>query len=143
MGDYDDLYVAHYGHPSLPGAKHWAIVVMTKPQQLTGVSYQISGSAYTYSVKEPEDVSLLHSNTYLGRVKVGMIPKGWQYATGDRTLHAILTRTQVVRGNLQWHCQHWVVAALARLRKAGYAVDDLSLQDLQQRLHTVRREDQS
>ncbi|KAF8889298.1 hypothetical protein BD779DRAFT_1439358 [Infundibulicybe gibba] len=140
MNESYEIYVAHYGHPCLPGAKHWAIVVMIEPHQYRGVAYQISGSTKTYAVKEPEKIKVDGSRTYLGRVKVGRVQKEWVAGTGRNSLPTILQETPVVTGNLGWNCQNWVIAGLQRLREAGHDIKQFSLQDLQVALSTAQRD---
>ncbi|KAF8889275.1 hypothetical protein BD779DRAFT_1385310, partial [Infundibulicybe gibba] len=117
-----EVYVAHYGHPRLLGAKHWAIIVATTPGGSHSIAYQVTGSTTTYTIKEPERIDVLYSQTYLGRVKVGYAHKGWHSETHNTSLEKILRNTPVVHGDLGWNCQNWVVAGLCRLREAGYDI---------------------
>jgi len=133
------VVVAQYGHVRLPGAKHWAIVVITDSSKLKGVAFQITGSTNTYEVKQPEEVKLLHSNTYMGSVRVGTVHK--DYAFGAEGLATIVQHTPVVRGNLNWNCQNWVVAALKHLKDAQYSISEASVEELQAQFTQVQRED--
>lgn len=136
-----NVVVAQYGHVCLPGAKHWAIVVVTDSSKLKGVAFQITGSTNTYEVKQPEEVDLLHLNTYMGSIKVGTVHRDYAFGTEGTALGTIVQRTPVVRGNLNWNCQNWVVAALKRLKDAWYHITEVSVEDLQGRFTRVQRED--
>jgi hypothetical protein len=142
MSQYYDVLVAHYGHPRLPGAKHWSIVVLTDPGRLTGQAYQIDGSTTTYAVKQPQEVRLLDSNTYMGSVKVGSIHRDWAFGLEPKSLRSIVMGTPVVRGNIGWNCQNWVMSALEGLRNAQHGIDQVTLKDLCGTLAQRKREDQ-
>lgn len=45
-----DVAVAQYGVEQLPGAKHWALIVITDPENETAIAYQVTGSTNTYEV---------------------------------------------------------------------------------------------
>lgn len=135
------IVVAQYGHLRLPGAKHWAIVVITDSSKLKGVAFQITGSTNTYEVKQPEEVELLHSNTYMGSVSVGTVHRDYAFGAEGTALATIVQRTPVVRGNLNWNCQNWVVAALKRLKDAQYDISEVSVEELQTQFTQVQREE--
>ncbi|KAF8889297.1 hypothetical protein BD779DRAFT_1785431 [Infundibulicybe gibba] len=136
-----DVYVAHFGHPQLLGAKHWAIVVMTEPKILHGVAYQVTGSTLTYSVKQPESIKLLETQEYLGRVLVGKVHQDWVSGPESTSLSTILQDTPVDKGNLRWNCQNWVVDGLQRLRDADHPITGYSLEELQLALSAVHQKD--
>jgi len=87
-----------------------------------------------------EEVDLLHSNTYMGSVKVGTVHKDRTFRADDIALATIVQRTPVVRGNLNWNCQNWVVAALERLKDAGHGISEVSAEELQGKLVQVQRD---
>jgi hypothetical protein len=142
MSQYYDVMVAHYGHPRLPGAKHWAIIVVTDPGKRKGWAYQIEGSTNTYSVKQPEEINLLSSNAYMGSVRVGCIHKDWAFGPEPTSLNSILMGIPTLRGSTGWNCQNWVVSGLGKLRDAQHSIDQVTLQDLQSALAQAKREDQ-
>jgi hypothetical protein len=131
------VVVAQYGHVRLAGAKHWSIVILTDPGSASGVAYQITGSTTTYEVKEPEEVRLLQSKSFMGCVEVGSMKKGHAFGTERTSAESIIRETEVVKGNIRWNCQNWVVAALRRLRDAQYDISDVSLEGLQDQLAQV------
>jgi hypothetical protein len=141
MSQYLNVVVAQYGHVRLPGAKHWAIVVITDSTKLKGTAFQLTGSTTTYQAKQPEEVELLHSQSYMGSVKVGMVHRDRAFGVDGTALGTIIQATEVVRGSLQWNCQNWVVAALKRLRDAQYDISELSVEVLQGKFTQVQRED--
>ncbi|TFK56186.1 hypothetical protein OE88DRAFT_1652821 [Heliocybe sulcata] len=118
------LYVAHYGHPLLKGAKHWALLLPTTNQSY--VAYQISGSTDTYEVKPPEDVRPAEDSTYLGKVEVGHVEND-QREKLEKAVQAIA----VTRGDLSWNCQNWIIEVLGKLKAEGFAVTNYSLRELQ------------
>jgi len=136
-----NVVVAQYGHVRLPGAKHWAIVVITDSSKWKGVAFQIAGSTNTYEVKQPEEVELLYSNTYMGSVNVGTVHRDYAFGAEGTALGTIVQRTPVVRGNLNWDCQNWVVAAPKRLKDAQYGMSEVSVEGLQAQFTQVQRED--
>jgi hypothetical protein len=140
MCQYYDVLVAQYGHPNLQGAKHWAIIVVTDPQELTGWAYQIEGSTQTYKVKAPQEVRVLDSDTYMGSVKVGCIDTGLTFGSDPRSLHTILMNNPVVKGDLQWNCQNWVVGGLERLKGAQHDINQVTVQGLQNALADAKRD---
>jgi hypothetical protein len=129
--------VAQYSHVHLPGAKHWVIVIITDCSKLKGVAFQITGSTNTYKVKQPEEVELLHLNNYMGSVSVGTVHS--DYAFGAEG--TIVQHTPVVRGNLNWNCRNWVVAALKCLKDAQYGISEVSVEELQAQFTQVQREE--
>ena len=100
--------VAQYGHAKLPGAKHWAIVVITNRENMKGIAFQVTRSTNTYEVKQPEEVELLYSTVtaYMGNIKVGTVYRDYAFGEENTALLAIIQHTPVVRGNRNWNCQH-------------------------------------
>ncbi|KAF8220687.1 hypothetical protein L208DRAFT_1332454, partial [Tricholoma matsutake] len=130
--------IAQYGHEKLPGVKHWAIVVVTNQNILKGIAFQVTGLASTYEVKQPKEVELLGSTTYMGNIKVGTVDSGSE----SMALLTIIQHTPVVRGDLGWNCQDWVVAALKHLKDAQHNISvELSIEQLQAQFSEVQRED--
>jgi hypothetical protein len=137
-----DVVVAQYGHAKLPGAKHWAIVVITDRGKLEGVAFQLTGSTNTYEIKQPQEIELLCSTTYMGSIKVGTVHGDYAFGAESTALRTIIQHTPVVRGDLNWNCQNWVVAALKRLKDAGHSIlVEISIGGLQAQLSQVQRED--
>lgn len=137
------IYVAHFGHPLLKGAKHWAIILIpsTSSDLVAGTAYQISGGTETYELKTPEYVDLLGTPEYMGRINIGTIT-----AEDGGRLREVLDATPVRRGFLDWNCQNWVVEGLKRLADGGILhVDEaglvLTLGALRERLEGAKRED--
>jgi hypothetical protein len=102
------LSVAHFGHPLLKGAKHWALILF-KPDHST-IAYQTTGSTDTYEYKEPEEIQIAESQTYMGKVDVGTVDV-------EKLEHfeEVLRDVPITRGDLYWNCQNWVVQALRAL----------------------------
>ncbi|KAF9052470.1 hypothetical protein BDZ89DRAFT_1056820 [Hymenopellis radicata] len=141
MSAYYDIFVAHFGHPLLRGAKHWAIVVMPDLAKLAGTAYQISGGTETYEIKMPEHTDLIETPTYMGRAYVGRVDRN-KIEGCENSLRSILDNTPVTLGDLNWNCQNWVVEGLQRMRGAGHSnVEDVSLEGLRGQLDKARRED--
>ncbi|PFH52588.1 hypothetical protein AMATHDRAFT_139864, partial [Amanita thiersii Skay4041] len=136
-----ELCLAHYGHVQLPGAKHWALILLTEPKCLKGIAYQVSGSTTTYAVKKPEEVFLLSAQTYMGRVRVGSVTKSRAFGDGPDTFHSTVMSTPCVRDRKDWHCQHWVVQVIMRLYNARFNVQPRSIDQLLFDLGRARRED--
>jgi hypothetical protein len=137
-----DVVVAQYGHAKLPGAKHWAIVVITNRGKLKGVAYQLTGSTETYEIKQPEEIWLLGSRTYMGNIKVGTVYGDYAFGVESAALCTIIQHTPLVRGDLNWNCQNWVVAALKRLKDAQHNISgEISIRELQAQFAEVQRED--
>jgi len=126
--------VAQYGHPLLKGAKHWSLLLL-KPGGYA-VAYQLSGSTDTYAFKDPEEIQIRKSQTYMGRVDIGNVD-----ATKLGRVDKVLRSVPITRGNLQWNCQNWVIQALYALQNDGFAVDALTLEDLQAKLQLVKRDE--
>jgi|ERR1700722_15347614 len=127
------LSVAHYGHPLLKGAKHWSFLLQTYEGR--AVAYQITGSTNTYEFKEPEEIEILKSQTYLGRVQVGAIDTAKQ-----GRLLAVLKNVPIQRGDLQWNCQNWIVESLKALQEDGFDVIALTHEDLGMKLQAAQRD---
>jgi len=72
---------------------------------------------------------------------VGSIHKDWAFAREPQSLHSILMGTPVVRGEIGWNCQNWVISGLQNLRTARHSVKDITLQELQNALAQAKRED--
>lgn len=125
-----NLYVAHYGHPLLKGAKHWSFLLFKSPEEVSSdghdaTAYQITGSTNTYQVKPPEEVYSSLSRSYLGKVCVGNVTISQRLAFEE-----VVLNIPVVTGNLGWNCQNWVIAALAELKQKEYDVRDFTHDEL-------------
>ena len=106
------------------------------------MAYQIEGSTSTYDVKQPQEIDVQASNTYMGSVEVGHIRKDTAFGSEPDSPHNILMETPVVRGDPGWNCQDWVISALGRLRKARHSIHGVTLQGLQNQLAQASTEDQ-
>lgn len=126
------LFVAHYGHPMLRGAKHWAILREIDDDR--SVAYQITGSTTTYAIKAPEVIIAMRSMTYLGKVVVGLVEES-QFALVEEVLQGV----PVTQGDLQWNCQNWVVQALGELKAQGVNVEAPTQVDLTTKLQGASR----
>ncbi|KAG2008337.1 hypothetical protein CC2G_013777 [Coprinopsis cinerea AmutBmut pab1-1] len=112
------VVVAQYGHPKLPGNKHWALILMDANDKMSpGVVYEVTGSTDSYTLKKPETVTPGKASSFMGMIAVGMVP-----VHQIDNIDNILRNTPVKTGDKTWHCQHWVMAALYNLRAAGFAV---------------------
>ncbi|KAF8572571.1 hypothetical protein K439DRAFT_1513645 [Ramaria rubella] len=120
-----NVSIAQYGHVLLKGARHWAILVHTNPSEDEAIAYQIEGQTTDYSFKEPEVIVVSRSKTYLGNVLVGTIDE-----SGAETFETTLKNVPIIRGDKGWHCQHWIVSALSRLKDAGFNINDYSHEQL-------------
>ncbi|KAG2008238.1 hypothetical protein CC2G_013693 [Coprinopsis cinerea AmutBmut pab1-1] len=120
------LVVAQYGHPKLPGSKHWALLIMNINDKMTpGTAYEITGSTTTYTLKTPEVVTPGKASSFMGMIPVGTIPE-IQLKYAD----TILRNTAVRTGDKTWHCQHWVMDALDNLRRAGLPISTVTHESL-------------
>ncbi|KAI0940905.1 hypothetical protein AcV7_003153 [Taiwanofungus camphoratus] len=126
------LSVAHFGHPLLKGAKHWSLLLLNSDG--CAVAYQVTGSTDTYEFKEPEDIEYKKDQTYMGKVDVGHVDMMKQ-----AEMLEVLRKVRITRGDLNWNCQNWVVAALKELSEGGFAVDTLTLDQLAARLSKAER----
>ncbi|KAI0923472.1 hypothetical protein AcV5_009010 [Taiwanofungus camphoratus] len=126
------LSVAHFGHPLLKGAKHWSLLLLNSDGR--AVAYQVTGSTDTYEFKEPEDIEYKKDQTYMGKVDVGHVDMMKQ-----AEMLEVLRKVRITRGDLNWNCQNWVVAALKELSEGGFAVDTLTLDQLAARLSKAER----
>ncbi len=119
------LFVAHYGHPQLKGAKHWAILLPKRDGVDVAIAYQVTGSTTTYEVKAPEDAREGIRNC-MGTVEVGRIEESQR-----EEFERVVLSVPVSRGSTTWNCQNWVVDALATLKANGFAVKAYTLPELQ------------
>ncbi|KZT27045.1 hypothetical protein NEOLEDRAFT_1061803 [Neolentinus lepideus HHB14362 ss-1] len=119
------IYVAHYGHPLLKGAKHWALLI-PEANNRDYTAYQVTGSTDTYEVKPPELVRPEISKSYMGKVEVGEINANQQEQFATVTLNV-----PIVRGNTHWNCQNWVIEVLKTMKENGFQVTAYSLEELQ------------
>jgi len=80
--------------------------------------------------------------TYMGNIKVGTVHRDFAFGAESTTLCTIIQHTPVVRGNLNWNCQNWVVAALKRLKDAQHDISavEISIGELQAQFAQVQRE---
>lgn len=127
------LSVAHYGHPLLKGARHWSLLLHLG--EGCAIAYQLTGSTDVYEFKQPEEGEFMESQTYMGRVAVGSIDLARQ-----EDLLKVLGNVPITRGDLQWNCQNWVVAALEALRNNGFNVDVHTRDDLAAKLEQAKRD---
>lgn len=67
------LCIAHFGHPQLKGAWHWALVLLDNAEGLKGVAYQISGSTTNYQLMDPQVIDLAEESAYQGKQEVGRL----------------------------------------------------------------------
>lgn len=128
------LSVAQYGHPLLKGAKHWSFLLHKSGGY--AIAYQVTGSTDTYTYKDPEEVQIKKSQTYMGRVDVGNVE-----TTGIGRVEEVFKNVPITRGDLQWNCQNWVIQALKALRDDGFAVDALTLEELKGKLQLAKRDE--
>ncbi|KAH9838530.1 uncharacterized protein C8Q71DRAFT_534619 [Rhodofomes roseus] len=128
MSQARSLYVAHYGHPLLKGAKHWSFLLY-KPGDQHAKAYQLTGSTTTYEVKQPEEVTPAKSSSFMGQVPVGHIAESHVAAFEQMVLGLPITR-----GNTAWNCQNWIIGALAALKANGFNVTAYGLEDLRKLL---------
>lgn len=129
-----NLAVGQYGHPMLPGAKHWSFLLRT--DQKTTVAYQITGSTTKYEIKAPEVVVPKKSTTFMGAVQVGQIEPDQVNQFWET-----LKNVPVTHGNRNWNCQNWIIEALAALAANGFAVDVLTKEALADKLAKLSEED--
>jgi hypothetical protein len=47
-----EVAVAQYGVEQLPGAKHWALIILTDPVKQVAKAFQVTGSTMTYEVRQ-------------------------------------------------------------------------------------------
>lgn len=109
------LHVGQYGHTMLKGVRHWAFLLMTS--NLEARLFQITGSTTTYEWSPPKDVQPGKSQSFLGSTKVGLIE-----ASRYDEFVQILESVPIVRNDLGWNCQNWIVNAMAKLEQHGFQV---------------------
>ncbi|TFK73401.1 hypothetical protein BDN72DRAFT_834809 [Pluteus cervinus] len=126
------LFVAHYGHRLLKGAKHWSFLLQMNDQLENFMAYQVTGSTDNYEVKEPELVSPRKSQAFMGMVQVGHIEEHRRQEFVD-----VIVAVPVTRGNTAWNCQNWIIEALNVAKTKGFKVDAHTLTGLQEILATV------
>ena len=102
------LFVAHYGHPLLKGAKHWSFLLPKQNDPEFCTAYQVTGSTTTYEIKNPEDVSLNKSESYMA-------------------YRSVVLAVLVIRKNGAWH---WIIEVLAELKASGFDAKTYSLVEL-------------
>lgn len=124
------LYVAHYGHEKLKGAKHWSFLHYRDDP--FPISIQLSGSTSNYVMKRPKKVWTFDSVSYMGKVEVGFV--SW---ASYHDMVALLEKEPIVHGDLQWNCQDWIVGSLKLLRENGYDVQSPTKAELADRLEKV------
>lgn len=128
------LYVAHYGHERLQGARHWALILMKNKS--TGKAYQIQGSTSTYSYRAPDrHIKPFKSSTFMGMVEVGFIPNKRR-----NEFKQFLSIVPVIHGDLQWNCQNWIINVLDQLRGAEFKIQSFSHEDLLSKLEECKNE---
>jgi len=127
------LFVAHYGHPQLKGAKHWALLLPKGDGVNIATAYQVTGSTTTYEVKAPEDVRADNRNC-MGTVEVGRIEESRR-----KEFERVVLSVPVTRGIITWNCQNWVIDTLAALKTNGFAVKTYTLLELQEFLGKTSR----
>jgi hypothetical protein len=109
---------------------------------LKGVAFQVTGSTNTYEVKQPQEIELLCSMTYMGNIKVGTVYGDYAFGAESMALCTIIQHTLVVRGDFNWNCQNWVVAALKRLKDAQHNISvEISIGGIQAQFAQVQRKD--
>jgi len=116
------LWVAHYGHPLLRGARHWSFLVPIGNG--CAIEYQISGSSTTYVFKV-EEIEVANLQSYMGKVVVGSIDDARR---GD--MLEILKEVPIIRGDTNWCCHHWIIEGLHALKNEGFEVDTPSREEL-------------
>jgi hypothetical protein len=78
----------------------------------------------------------------MGNIKVGTVYGEYAFGAESTTLRTIIQHTPVVKGDLNWNCQNWVVAALKRLKDAQHNISvEISIGGLQAQFAQVQRED--
>ncbi|TFK73384.1 hypothetical protein BDN72DRAFT_761747 [Pluteus cervinus] len=120
------VFVGHYGHPLLAGAKHWSFLLPVENQLKQYMAYQVTGSTDTYRVKDLEVVVLEDSQSFMGMIEVGHIEESqWQ------EFEIVVSSVPATRGNKAWNCQNWIIEVLAAAKAKGMSVEAHSLMELQ------------
>ncbi|PCH40135.1 hypothetical protein WOLCODRAFT_98350 [Wolfiporia cocos MD-104 SS10] len=122
----ETLYVAHFGHPLLKGAKHWSFLLPTTPGH--AYEYQLTGSTYTYAFKAGE-VELASLQSCMGRVAVGTIDSARQAEVME-----VLEAGPITRGSVDWCCHDWIMYGMTALRERGFSIDALTHEELLSKL---------
>jgi hypothetical protein len=125
------LYVGHYGHPTFR-IKHWSLHLLNKsPEALV---YQITGSTTSYAYAPPEgQIEPEKTDSFLGKVKVGEVD-----SSRIEEFEKLLEDVPIIRGDTNWNCQDWIVAALKTLGKKDFDVRTPTKESLNEELHSTK-----
>ncbi|KAG2008336.1 hypothetical protein CC2G_013776 [Coprinopsis cinerea AmutBmut pab1-1] len=86
-----------------------------------GTVYEVIGSPRRYDINGPEQVVPGKAKTFKGMKTLGTIP-----ASQLNQVEELLLNTSLEQKNRNWHCQHWVIAALDKLREAGFDITPIT-----------------
>lgn len=112
-----------WDEPSKKKPYHWAFFLQTTSAPGVGNAYQLRGmpGAFYYPGEE-SGVDLSKSAPKNGELEIGSVS---QEDLGK--FKAILEAVAVVKDeSSKWNCQSWCIAALDKLREAGFISDDHS-----------------
>ena len=115
MLDPIPLIVAQYelkGHPTR--TEHWNLVAIISSSQTYTFEIRGNTDSFTY-VAEPTPASLNKILTYRGGCHVGDIP-----SDSLSQIAEILGEIPIVKHDLSWDCQIWVIQATRLLKSAGF-----------------------
>lgn len=121
------LIVAQYelkGHPTRN--EHWNLVALTSSSQTYTFEVRGNTDSFTY-VPEPTALPLNKLLTYRGGCHVGDLP-----TDSLSQITEILREIPIIRHDLSWDCQIWVIQATKLLKSAGFVfahVDERYIRD--------------
>lgn len=129
MLDPIPLIVAQYelkGHPTR--TEHWNLVAIISSSQ--SYTFEIRGNtdSFTY-VAEPTPLPLNKILTYRGGCQVGDIP-----TDSLSQIAEILGEIPIVKHDVSWDCQTWVILATKLLKNTGFVFAQVDERYVRERL---------
>ena len=115
MSEPIPLIVAQYelkGHPTR--TEHWNLVAIISSSQTYTFEVRGNTDSFTY-VAEPTPVPLNKILMYRGGCQVGGIP-----THSLPQIAEMLGEIPIVKHDLSWDCQTWVILAIKLLKSAGF-----------------------
>ena len=123
------LIVAQYelkGHPTR--SEHWNLVAIISSSQ--SHTFEIRGNTDSFTfVAEPTPVPLNKILTYRGGCQVGDIP-----TDSLSQIAEILGEIPIVKHDVSWDCQTWVILATKLLKSAGFVFPQVDEPYVRERL---------
>ncbi|KAF8804354.1 hypothetical protein BYT27DRAFT_7194505 [Phlegmacium glaucopus] len=129
MLDPIPLIVAQYelkGHPTR--TEHWNLVALTSSSHINTFEVRGNTDSFTY-VTESTTVPLNKIPTFRGGCHIGDIPIGSISEITER-----LEEIPIIRHDLSWDCQVWVIQATKLLKSVGLVFGHVDERYIRERL---------